>query len=116
MTYPSYFIEVVRELYSSGGWVKIYLFHAKFGTHPSQIGEVLTGMNDLKLIQYDAEVAAIRLTPEGFHWVDAHAEALFMAPRAENNWRRKPNPKENDVYIPDPRGLEREFLTKLGKQ
>lgn len=121
MTYPTFILEILREIYRNRGWVDGYQFHKRYRLSPLQMLESVDFLqaNEIAAVEHDEAGLRIRLLPQGVAWIDAHAPELFMRPRADKEWRfvpqRPARTEDLDLYVPRMSSLELDFLTKLGE-
>ncbi|TPI32011.1 hypothetical protein FJW08_09570 [Mesorhizobium sp. B3-2-1] len=119
--YPTFVLEVLREIYRDRGWVEVYQFHKRYRLSPLQMVECVDFLqaNEIAAAEHDEAGLRIRLLPQGAAWIDAHAPDLFMRPRADEEWRyvpkRRSRADDADMYVPRMSNLELDFLTKLGE-
>lgn len=110
----SYFREVVRSLYKADGWFDLFCLHKEKRLSPAQIAECIDLLTSKGHAELGENPLQLRLTPDGYRWVDENAVDLFLRFRADQEWRATPvaeGPKE--PYIPTSSELELDFLTKL---
>ncbi|ESZ70683.1 hypothetical protein X727_12800 [Mesorhizobium sp. L103C119B0] len=121
VVYPTFMVEILKEIYRNRGWIDVYQFHERYRLSPVQVldGVDFLQANGISAVERSEASFRIKILPQGIAWIDAHAPELFLSPRADKGWRyspERPSRAPEDFYVPRMSNLELDFLTKLGEE